>query len=106
VAEEAGRRRGTRRRRTTRWPSSPQTLGLRAGEWCGFGADGEAPRDQRADDGGSLVFDSDSLDRPLELLGAPLLSLEVKADKPIAFLVARLCDVHPDGKSARSPTAS
>ena len=23
--------------------SSPQTLGVRAGEWCGFGADGERP---------------------------------------------------------------
>jgi uncharacterized protein len=81
--------------------SSPQTLGVRAGEWCGFGADGEAPRDQRADDGGSLVFDSDALDEPLELLGTPVLELEVKADKPVAFLVARLCDVHPDGKSSR-----
>lgn len=81
--------------------SSPQTLGVRAGEWCGFGADGEAPRDQRADDGGSLVFDSDALDDPLELLGAPVLTLDLKADKPVAFLVARLCDVHPDGKSSR-----
>jgi hypothetical protein len=74
---------------------------VRAGEWCGFGADGEAPRDQRADDGGSLVFDSDALRQPLELLGAPVLNLDVMADRPVAFLVARLCDVHPDGKSSR-----
>ncbi|WP_416898333.1 MAG: CocE/NonD family hydrolase [Minwuia sp.] len=81
--------------------SSPHTLGVRAGEWCGFGADGEAPRDQRADDGGSLVFDTDILTERLELLGAPELELEVAADKPVAFLVARLCDVGPDGASSR-----
>ena len=81
--------------------SSPHTLGVRAGEWCGFGADGEAPRDQRADDGGSLVFDSDPFDEPIDLLGAPVLEIDVKADKPVAFLVARLCDVDPVGTSVR-----
>lgn len=81
--------------------SSPHTLGVRAGEWCGFGSDGEAPRDQRADDGGSLVFDTDILDRDIDLLGAPELELEVMSDRPVAFLVARLCDVAADGTSAR-----
>ncbi|HUF56555.1 MAG TPA: CocE/NonD family hydrolase [Thermohalobaculum sp.] len=81
--------------------SSPQTLGVRAGEWCGFGADGEAPRDQRADDGGSLVFDSDAGTEAVEFLGAPVLELEVRADRAVAHLVARLCDVAPDGASLR-----
>ncbi|WP_417519824.1 CocE/NonD family hydrolase [Minwuia sp.] len=81
--------------------SSPHTLGVRAGEWCGFGSEGEAPRDQRADDGGSLVFDTDILEQGIDLLGAPELELEVCADRPVAFLVARLCDVAPDGTSAR-----
>jgi putative CocE/NonD family hydrolase len=83
------------------WFSSPQTLGVRAGEWCGFGSDGEAPRDQRSDDGGSLVFTSDGLEEAIEIFGAPRLSLDIKSDEPVAFLVARLCDVHPDGTSAR-----
>ncbi len=81
--------------------SSPQTLGVRGGEWCGFGADGEAPRDQRADDGGSLVFDSDTLKQPMELFGAPVLKLRVKSNRPVAFLIARLGDVSPDGASTR-----
>lgn len=81
--------------------SSPHTLGVRAGEWCGFGADGEAPRDQRADDGGSLVFDTDQLEDGIDLLGAPELELDIAADRPVAFLVARLCDVAPDGASSR-----
>ena len=81
--------------------SSPQTTGLRGGEWCGFGADGEAPRDQRPDDGGSLVFDSGPLDRPLEILGDPEIVLALRSDKPVALLAARLCDVAPDGSSLR-----
>jgi hypothetical protein len=81
--------------------SSPQTTGLRGGEWCGFGADGEMPRDQRPDDGGSLVFDSDPLDERLEILGAPVVSLDLRCDKPVALLAARLCDVAPDGSSLR-----
>ncbi len=81
--------------------SSPQTIGVRGGEWCGFGADGEAPRDQRPDDGGSLVFDTEALVKPLELFGAPVLKLRVKSDRPVAFLVARLCAVGPDGASSR-----
>jgi len=80
---------------------SPQTTGVRAGEWCAFGADGEMPRDQRADDGGSLVFDSDPLLERLELLGAPVLDIELAADQTVAMLVVRLCDVAPDGSSLR-----
>lgn len=81
--------------------SSPHTLGVRAGEWCGFGADGEAPRDQRADDGGSLVFDSDPFEASIDLLGAPVLELDLASDQEVAFLIARLCLVDPKGSSAR-----
>jgi hypothetical protein len=59
------------------------------------------PADQRADDGQSLVFDSAPLDRRIELLGAPEVELEVASDKKVAQLVARLCDVAPDGSSRR-----
>jgi len=81
--------------------SSPQTTGMRAGEWCAFGADGEMPRDQRPDDGGSLVFDSSPLPERIELLGAPVLELDVKVDRPVALLAARLGDVAPDGSVLR-----
>lgn len=81
--------------------SSPQTTGARAGEWCAFGVDGEMPRDQRPDDGGSLTFDGEILVEPLEILGAPVLQLDVQVDRPVAMLAARLCDVAPDGSSLR-----
>src|SRR5262249_62247863 len=40
-------------------------------------------------------------DRPTEILGAPVVTLDVASDRPIANLVARLCDVHPSGESLR-----
>ncbi|MEX2644272.1 MAG: CocE/NonD family hydrolase [Acetobacterales bacterium] len=81
--------------------SSPQTVGVRAGVWCAFGADGEMPRDQRPDDGGSLVFDSDPLHSRTEILGAPFVTLDLAADRPVAMICVRLCDVAPDGSSLR-----
>ena len=41
------------------------------------------------------------LAEPLDLLGAARLSLRLSSDKPLAFVVARLCDVAPDGASVR-----
>lgn len=81
--------------------ASPQTTGVRAGEWCGFGADGESPRDQRPDDGGSLVFDSDPIAARIEILGPVVLDLELMLDRPAGIVAARLCDVAPDGSSLR-----
>ena len=84
--------------------ASPHHLGAAAGEWCPYGLGGvgpELPADQRSDDGLSLVFDTDPLAEPWEILGAPVLQLSLKADRPVAQLVARLCDVAPDGMSTR-----
>jgi putative CocE/NonD family hydrolase len=80
---------------------SPQTTGLRAGEWCAFGAEGEMPLDQRPDDGRSLTFDTGPLPRRLEILGAPIVRLEVIVDKPDALVAVRLNDVAPDGASTQ-----
>jgi hypothetical protein len=80
---------------------SPQSVGLAAGSWCGFGLQGEMPLDQREDDGKSLTFDTAPLDEPLEILGAPLAVLTLSADRPYAFVAVRLNDVAPDGASTR-----
>ena len=37
----------------------------------------------------------------IEILGAPVVTLDVAADRPLANLAVRLCDVHPDGASLR-----
>jgi uncharacterized protein len=81
---------------------TPQFLGTASGSWCGFGANADAPWDQRADDGVAVCFETGPLAERLEILGAPVLTLEVSSDKPNAFLCARLCDVAPDGGSLRA----
>ena len=80
---------------------SPLTLGKHAGEWCPFGRGDDQADDQREDDALSLVFDTPPLTKTVELLGAPVLTVELASDKPVAQLIARLCDVRPDGTSLR-----
>jgi putative CocE/NonD family hydrolase len=83
---------------------SPQTVGLAAGEWCPYGTGGigpEFPGDQRLDDACSLTFDSDVLVDRLEILGAPVVELDLAVDRPRAFMAVRLNDVKPDGSSTR-----
>jgi len=79
----------------------PQTTGLAAGDWYGFGSEGEAPVDQREDDGKSQTFDSDPVTERFEILGAPVVTLELAVDRPVAYVIVRLNDVAPDGASTR-----
>ncbi len=81
--------------------ASPQTTGLGAGDWYGFGAEGESPTDQREDDSKSLTFDSEVLAETVEILGAPVVELELTVDRRVANVIVRLNDVAPDGASAR-----
>jgi hypothetical protein len=78
---------------------SPLTVGAAAGSWLPYGNPTDLPGDQRDDDLGSLVFDSEPLDRALAVFGQPAAELTVSADRPQALLVARLCHVAPDGES-------
>ena len=82
--------------------SSPQSCGLGAGEympWYMQGPSPQLPLDQRDDDARSVLFDGARLDAPLDLLGTPWAELTLRADAPAALVVARLCDVRPDGAS-------
>ncbi|MCW1919071.1 CocE/NonD family hydrolase [Rhodobacter sp. KR11] len=81
--------------------ASPMHLGMDAGEFFPMGLNGEMPGDQAADDALSLCFDGAVLDSPLALMGAARVSLRLSSDKALGFVVARLCDVAPDGSSAR-----
>ena len=80
---------------------SPQSLGKAAGEWMGVGAAGEQPTDQRLDDGGALLFDTEPLAQERQVLGAPVLHVSVAADAPVAQLCVRLSDIAPDGAVTR-----
>ncbi|MEM1340966.1 MAG: CocE/NonD family hydrolase C-terminal non-catalytic domain-containing protein, partial [Pseudomonadota bacterium] len=52
------------------------------------------------DDGKSLCFDL-PVAAPLDIIGEPVLRLTLALDAPQGNLIARLCDVHPDGTSHR-----
>ncbi len=79
--------------------TSPQTVGLDAGAWCAYGNPADIPVDQRRDDARSVTFDSAPVAERFELLGQPIVTLRLSADRPRAFVAARLCDVAPDGAS-------
>ncbi len=81
---------------------SPQTTGQLSGEympWFSFGPAEELPGDQQSEDAGSLVFDTDALTEPLEIIGNAVAILQLSSDQPQALVAARLCDVWPDGSS-------
>ncbi|KAJ4249871.1 hypothetical protein NW762_012214 [Fusarium torreyae] len=80
---------------------SPQTLGFAGGRWLVFGIEGEGPGDQRLEAGGSLVFDTQPLNEPLDLLGPVVLKLRIASDKPNALVAATLSEVLPSGAATR-----
>ena len=73
--------------------------GASCGSWCSYGAAWESPGDQRAEDELACSFDTEPSAERTELLGFPELRLRLAADRPVAQVVARLCDVAPDGTS-------
>ena len=80
---------------------SSQTVGKQAGEWCPFGTASDQAGDQQEDDLRSLVFETPPLDASIEILGAAIVTIDLVSDRPIANLIARLCDVRPSGESLR-----
>ncbi|MGM0404302.1 MAG: CocE/NonD family hydrolase [Thermodesulfobacteriota bacterium] len=80
---------------------SPLSVGLYAGKWCSYASPPDLPHDQRDDDGGALVFDSDPLQEDMEILGPPVADLEISANKPVAMIAVRLSDILPDDKATR-----
>lgn len=80
---------------------SPLSVGLFAGKWCSYTAAPDLPHDQREEDGGALVFESALLTSNVEILGAPVLELEIASSEPVAMIAVRLSDTAPDGKASR-----
>jgi putative CocE/NonD family hydrolase len=76
-----------------------QLCGADAGAWCAEGQPSDEAPDQRAAEGQSLCFTSAPLAGRLEILGHPVLTLRVAADRPLALVAVRLADVAPDGVS-------
>ncbi|VAV98103.1 Mll5128 protein, partial [hydrothermal vent metagenome] len=74
--------------------------GRGAGEFFPTGAwPGELPGNQAYDDTISTRFESEPMAQARDILGAPKLRLRLVSDAPRAQVIARLCDLRPDGTS-------
>ncbi|MFW6033193.1 MAG: CocE/NonD family hydrolase [Phycisphaeraceae bacterium] len=80
---------------------SPLSLGQFGGKWCSEAAPPDLPDDQREEDGGALVFDTEPLDERLEILGAPVVELELSSNQPVAMVAVRLSNILPSGRITR-----
>lgn len=78
---------------------SPLDCGTQVDTWLPMGSNIDMPAEQTPDDERSLCFETAPLGDDVPLVGTPLVRLRVAADKPRAFVFARLMDVHPDGTS-------
>ena len=80
---------------------SPLDCGIACGEFFPLKRGSELPGDQRIDDAGSLLFETEHLLTSIEILGRPVLKARVAIDQPRGHLIARLVDIHPDGTGHR-----
>jgi predicted acyl esterase len=48
-----------------------------------------------------LTFDTEPLAESLEILGAPMVELDLESNQPVAMVAVRLTDVRPDGQATR-----
>jgi len=80
---------------------SPLTVGLFAGKWCSYGAGPDLAHDQREEDGGALVFQSERLEKAFEIMGAPCVDLEISTEQQVAMIAVRISDVAPNNKATR-----
>ncbi|MEV7086027.1 CocE/NonD family hydrolase [Streptomyces sp. NPDC093085] len=78
---------------------SPHHTGVDAGRFFPFGNPTDLPPDQRAEDGRSVCFDSPPLTERTEILGRPRVRLRLDSATPRAHVIARICDVAPDGSA-------
>lgn len=78
-----------------------QTIGLAGQRFCpGMRSLDELADDQRADDAQCLNLDTAPFKVGKDIVGAARLKLRLTPDQASGFVVARLCDVRPDGSVA------
>ena len=74
--------------------------GLAGMKWYTYGASDELPGDQQDADKYGLSWYSEAFDHDVAILGQPTLHCTVAVENSdTGVLIARLCDVFPDGKS-------
>ncbi|MBT8413714.1 MAG: CocE/NonD family hydrolase [Boseongicola sp.] len=79
--------------------ASPQNCGAGAGEYFPFTFDEDFPGDQSEDDAMSACFDSETLDKTVDIVGAPEVTLRLTPDSKSGQIAVRLVDLRPDGSA-------
>ncbi|MFD6297508.1 CocE/NonD family hydrolase [Streptomyces sp. NPDC060235] len=77
---------------------SPQHTGVDAGRFFPFGNDADLPPDQREEDARSVCFEFE-VPQETWVLGRPRVRLRLTSASARGQVIARLCDVSPDGAS-------
>ena len=80
---------------------SPETTGLGAGQFFPYGPPEDFSTDQKIDDAGSMIFDTNAFEQDTIIFGQPRLTINLSADKPIANAFIRLSVVHENGDVRR-----
>lgn len=80
---------------------SPLSVGLFGGKWCSYSESTDLPWDQREEDGGALTFETPPLQERTEILGRPVVYLELSSNRPWAMMAVRLSDIGKDGRGTR-----
>jgi hypothetical protein len=75
--------------------------GTTAGEWFTLKPDAEIAGDQGVDDEKSYTLETETFTQAQEYLGLPEIEMTLRSQAPVANLIIRLVDVHPDGKATR-----
>lgn len=81
--------------------NTPVTHGVTGGEFMPMGWGDDLPADQSDDDALAVTFDGEPLEKSFEIWGEPEITLQISTESRSGYVVARLCDVAPDGKSTR-----
>ena len=77
------------------------TVGMAGGELMPMGWGIDLPSEQRVDDALSICFETGPLKELLQIIGKARLTLKLRSSAPTGYVVARLCDVTPNGQSTR-----
>lgn len=75
------------------------TIGFATRSWYPTAVPDELWLEQSGDDERSMTFDTEPLRETIDILGTPELHLRIRADKPVAKVVGRLCHVDESGLS-------
>ena len=60
----------------------------------------ELPVEQGLEDALAECWETATLKEPVEVVGFPEVHIQLSCDRPCALVVARLCDVFPNGESS------